>query len=82
MKLVGEAWESYRRGVVPGNAPTVQIKETRRAFYAGAAGLLEIVLTCLSPGEEPTDADLKLMDSIKAELDEFVASVVKRRSIN
>jgi hypothetical protein len=82
VKLIEKSWDSYKQLVVPGNASPVQIDETRKAFYAGAAGVLEAVLTCLGPGEEPTDADLKMMDSIKAEIDAFIAGIVKKGFVN
>jgi hypothetical protein len=65
-------WNSYRELVVPADAPDVQLRETRQAFYAGAAALLTAVNECLlDPGDEPTAADLERMAKIQNELDEF-----------
>jgi len=35
-KPINDAWESYRDGVLPKDAPQVQVDECRKAFYAGA----------------------------------------------
>ena len=37
---IGEQWESFRKEYVPADAGPVQVTETRRAFYAGAAASL------------------------------------------
>lgn len=36
MRVMGDLWDSYRREVLPNDAPTVQVEETQKAFYAGA----------------------------------------------
>lgn len=43
-RRIGEGWESYRAGVVPFDAPAVQVRETRKAFYAGAWAALNLLL--------------------------------------
>jgi hypothetical protein len=66
--------------VVPADAPEIQIKETRQAFYAGAS-ILFTVLTMpgvLDPGDEPTDADMQKMADLQAEIDAFGAGLDKR----
>lgn len=65
---IAQAWESYRRDVVPATASAVQVQECRRAFYAGAQGLLTALLTALDPATEPTERDLRLMDDVHTEL--------------
>ena len=74
-----EAWEGYKK-ILPRDASNTQIVETRRAFYAGAQTLLAIMALMLDPGEEATEADLKKMDDIAAELDEFAADVKRGRA--
>jgi hypothetical protein len=73
--LLGSEWLGYRESVIPKDAPRVQVVESRRAFYAGAHSLLCLLARLLGPGAAPTQADLALMDQIKAELDAFNASV-------
>jgi hypothetical protein len=74
-EMVESEWRSYLESVIPKDAPRVQVVESRRAFYAGAHSLLSLLARRLGPGAEPTQADLALMDQIKAELDAFNASV-------
>lgn len=72
---IAAEWRSYSENVIPKDAPAVQCVETCRAFYAGARSLLTLLMGSLGPGTEPTEADLALMDQIKAELDAFNAKV-------
>ncbi len=80
MKLIEAAWLSYREAVVPQNAPSIQLQECRRAFYAGACGLYTEIMRMLEPGTEPTDADLKMMAGIDGELRSFSKSVQQGRA--
>lgn len=75
MKRIGELWIDYRTHVIPKDAPDTQIKESRRAFYAGAAALFQTLVTMLDPGTEATDADLAKMDEIENELQDFGQNV-------
>jgi hypothetical protein len=69
--LIEEAWLSYRNAVIPAAAGATQLIETRRAFYAGACGLLQTVLKILEPGQEATAADVRTVGLIAAELRRF-----------
>jgi hypothetical protein len=64
-------WNSYRTEVVPPDAPEVQVRESRRAFYAGATWLFATLSVDLSPGAEPTEADIAVLSEIDKELHEF-----------
>ena len=70
-KYIEAAWNSYHQTVVPAHAPAVQFKETRQAFYAGAAILFETLLLVMDSGDEVTGADLKTMAALQTEIDEF-----------
>lgn len=73
---IAAAWESYRLDLLY-DAPPVQIQETRRAFYAGAAALLGVqqnMATTLSD-----DDAVEGMEALVQELVEFVARVGKDR---
>lgn len=78
MKIIEEGWKKYRAMVVPANAGEVQIAETRQAFYAGAAVLFESLMRSLDPEKEPTANDMRIMDGLQAEIDEFGHSLDKR----
>jgi len=68
---IAEQWETYRRDVLPANAPPVQVRECRIAFYGGATALYMSIMAALDPGKEPTEGDLKYMAAIDAELKAF-----------
>lgn len=73
---LGEIWTQYEKSLLdPANAGAVQRRETRRAFYAGAQALLGLLMTELTPGIEPTDDDLKRLDSINDELKRFALDI-------
>lgn len=71
MKAIEQGWKSYRELVVPDDASDVQIRETRQAFYAGAAILFQALMVALDPGTEPTADDMQRMADLQAELDAF-----------
>lgn len=75
MKRIEKLWADFRRKVVPIAAPPVQVTEMRRAFYAGAGALFSELIRMLDPGTEPTEADLRKMDAIAMELEQFFAEV-------
>ncbi len=69
--IIETSWNSYREQCIPSTSPHVQVVESRRAFYAGAHTLFSEILASLSSGEDATEDDLKMLDDLKAELDEF-----------
>lgn len=77
-KLIERGWNSYRDMVLPKNAPDIQIRECRQAFYAGAAILMQGIMGALDSGDEPTDADMQRMAAIQDELDAFGQEIDKR----
>lgn len=58
---------------MPPTASQTQIRETRKAFYAGAIALFSILLgkDLDHQEKEPTANDLKVMDEINEELINF-----------
>lgn len=70
-KLIEAGWVGYRLAVMSLDAPAIQIEECKIAFMAGAQHLFSSVVSILDPGDEPTDADLRRMDMIHAELQKF-----------
>ena len=79
-QLMAEQWDSFARAVLPKDAPAVQRQEMRRAFYAGAQGILHGVIAAFAPESEPTDEDLQVMANLEIELSEFAESVKKGRA--
>lgn len=80
-KLVEAGWLGLRLAVGLENAPADQLREMRLAFLGGAQHLFSSVMTVLDPTSEPTDADLRRMHLISAELEaaqkELVSSYEK-----
>lgn len=75
-KLMKQAWESYRKMVVPNYASSVQVTETRQAFYSGASILFSMLTgPLLDEGDDPTDADLQKMADLQIEFDTFGAEL-------
>ncbi len=72
---IKKIWETYR-AILPKDASANQIIETRRAFYAGADALFVTILNLLEPGAEATDNDLKMLDEIQKEFNDF-AELIK-----
>lgn len=66
-----ELWTSFEVQVINPRASAVQRQEMKMAFYAGAKGILDKLLTRLDPELEPTDNDLVAMDKIYDELLQF-----------
>lgn len=73
-----ENWNSYVDKVLrPAGLDKTPgaLRELRRAFYAGAQGLMYTITMQLEDGEEATSNDMKLMDDLAAELMQFAADV-------
>jgi hypothetical protein len=73
-KLIEAGFVGLLRAAVPPDAPPIQIDEMRNAFFAGAQHLFASLMTVLDRGEddEPSQDDLRRMDLIQAELQEFI----------
>lgn len=68
-KIIQSEWLSYKNRVIHEEAGAVQIKETKRAFYVGAAALFNRLSDCNIDSEE--DAE-KVFNSIHGELNHFL----------
>ena len=71
-KLIEAGWIGMRIACIPDSAPADQLDEMRMAFFAGAQHLFASLCGGLDPDAEPTDADLRRMDLIDAELRTFI----------
>lgn len=74
---LAEKWATYRDQVVPKGAGRAQLQGTELAFYGGAASMLDVLLSVLEPGREPTPGDLRVMDEIANELREHAAKAAR-----
>lgn len=76
-KLIEAGWASLRATCMAADAPDDQVREMRMAFMAGAQHVFASVMEVMDPGDEPSEADLKRMDLIDAELRAFEGELRK-----
>lgn len=84
-RTLADGFASYRRDVIPNDAPPVQVEECRRAFFAGGwyalqtmVGLEEAVQgVSREEGDKMID---EAMDALVAEAEAFARSVCGTRS--
>lgn len=77
---MAEQWDEFARRVLPPDVHATQRQEMRRAFYAGAQGILFRVIATFAPESEPTASDLQLMTDLDQELQDFAESVKQGRA--
>jgi hypothetical protein len=75
-----EQWDLYARKVLPVHAGRVQAQETRRAFYAGGASFLFLLMSSFTEDEEVTDQDLLTMSALKEEIQAFARDIAEGRA--
>lgn len=80
MGKLAKAWATYEHRVLPGNCSDNQRIETRRAFYAGAAALLDLMISGMSDDEHCTPEDEDHLNGLKDECDQFLAEVIAGRA--
>lgn len=82
-RRIAEAWDEYASTILsPKGVPSdsVQYIETRRAFYQGAIGIFSAIMRSMDhSSQEPTEADLKIMDDLADETGEFAAALAMGR---
>lgn len=70
-RLIELGWQTMLLFVLPKDAPPVQVREMRNAFFMGAQHLYASMMAFLEEGEEPTDTDMNRMSLIHKELEAF-----------
>lgn len=80
-KLIQAGWIALRVLAIPEDAPQVQIIEMQKAFFSGAQHLLSSIMTMLEPGGDPTEKDIKRLESIHEELKAWVEKMKKEEWI-
>lgn len=76
-KTVADAFEQYRK-VLPSTAGPIQVKETKRAFYAGAYSLLMTVATGIEE-DTPEEEGVDMLVALKTEIEEYADA---QRAVN
>ena len=74
-KLIEAGFQAYRMLSIPPDAPDIQVKECRLAYFFGAQHLYASVMGILDDGDEPTEEDIKRMELIHKELEAFIEDV-------
>lgn len=78
-KLLALGFMAMRLQVIPADASAVQVDEMRMAYFTGAQHLYASLMTVFDPSsDEPTEADLRKMGQIAAELDAFTEEMKLR----
>jgi hypothetical protein len=67
---INRKWRSYLERCVPGDAGDVQVLQTRRAFFAGAAGAMKLMTDIGSP-DVTYDQAVETLNLIDGELADF-----------
>ncbi len=79
MNTIVEQWADYEAKVVPRDAPSVQRKEMRRAFYAGAHAAL-MMLHKLAGEPISEDAGAAVLEGLHLEARAFALAVEQGRA--
>ncbi|RXF72080.1 hypothetical protein [Hansschlegelia zhihuaiae] len=66
-----DAWDEFRRKVLPDDAPVARQCEARWAFYAGAASFYRLASAPLFPSDDVKPSDLKVLRRLDAEIEQF-----------
>lgn len=77
-RLIEAGFAAFAHLVIAKDAPPSQLREMRLAFMAGAEHLFSSIMSQLDEDAEPTEADLRRMDLISKELDEWRATLSER----
>jgi hypothetical protein len=71
MNTIQEKWESFKILVIPNDAPRIQIKEMRNAFFAGAISVISIT-DAISEVNVSEDAGVAMLEGLHDECRRFV----------
>lgn len=76
--LLEHQWEGFTREVIPMAADEIQRSEMRRAFYAGAQGVLNAVNDAFRAGL-PAEEVGKVLPAIHTEIDRYAQTIAARK---
>jgi hypothetical protein len=78
-KPIEAGWESYRREVIPADAPAVQVSECRRSFFAGAQAVLSEMNAISEPNVSEAEG-VRRLEGMHRECRAFCADVKAGRA--
>jgi len=70
-KIIEGGFAGFSMMVIPSEAPPIQVREMRMAFFAGAQHLFSSIMAVMDTDREPTPRDLHRMSMIHEELEFF-----------
>jgi hypothetical protein len=74
-RLIEAGWIAFRIAALPPHAPESQLVDMRIAYLAGAQHVFASLVTMLDPEPEETEADLRRMEAIDAEMEAVQAEL-------
>lgn len=82
MKEIGRVWRLYHQVVlVPAGAPPVQVEETRRAFFAGAIAVLEVVGRISSDDSIDVEKGIEMLEGMTEEVQDYIRKFKMKHGI-
>jgi hypothetical protein len=73
-QTVFDLWRTFRQEVLREVTSPVQLEETRRGFYAGAAAILELVVR-VSADDVTEDRGVEILQALHEELQAFATDL-------
>jgi hypothetical protein len=74
MTTLQDKWQSFERSAMPKDAPPIQRKEMRRAFYAGVAVMLSL-MSELGEDDVSEEAGAAALEALDQECKQFLSRV-------
>jgi hypothetical protein len=71
--LIMEQWKRFEEAVLPAEPAVNQVQEMRRAFFAGAQVMINILVH--ETKDLPEDEGVKILDDCYAEIHDFAAGI-------
>ena len=75
---IAEAWAITAATIIPEAAGETQRNDLRTAFYLGAGSFFDVLVHFLDDGDEPTEADMRRLDALYAELVAFKQQAIAK----
>jgi len=77
MNTIQSQWEAFCVLCMPKDAPQIQMQEMKRAFYAGAEGMIRLLHTT---GEASEDGGVMMIEGWHEECRQFALQVVRGKA--
>jgi hypothetical protein len=75
-RLIQQEFEGWIKAVKLSGASPEQLREMRRAFFAGARAYSNLVIINAEDGDDVTENDLALMEGLELEMSRFCDDVL------